>query len=245
MAFRLGTGTSTQHLTLHSRQPQRGKNAIGLLLRIQQLRKLRPTYYGRFDSMTSGFFCNWATTWRTEPGNTEDSPERYNPSSKPARKCNWGNKLRLLASDLKGARGARGDREVKSSSSSSPDPSRLPSPYPVYPVQTVPGIPKPDGIGNRGAIQIRLIRSVYCPPPLLQGFFREFRQLSRQLSSGDAVDGLCRLGHQVLLVHESFFPFVVCVFVPLSRLAQSVGLTASFEDCVRSLIRRRPSSHVA
>jgi len=231
MAFRLGTGTSTQHLTLHSRQPQRGKNAIGLLLRIQQLRKLRPTYYGRFDSMTSGFFCNWATTWRTEPGNTEDSPERYNPSSKPARKCNWGNKLRLLASDLKGARGARGDREVKSSSSSSPDPSRLPSPYPVYPVQTVPGIPKPDGIGNRGAIQIRLIRSVYCPPPqigslgpnrhpinngptqqppsandLLQVFFRQFNQLSRQFSCGGGVDGPGRNRPQVFLIHESFSP---------------------------------------
>ena len=72
---------------------------------------------------------------------------------------------------------------------------------------------------------------------LLQGFFREFRQLSRQLPSGDAVDRLCRLGHQVLLVHESFFPFVVCVFVPLSRLAQSVGLTASCvkEDCLLSV----------
>ena len=38
----------------------------------------------------------------------------------------------------------------------------------------------------------------------------------RHLSRYSAVDRLCCLGHQVLLVHESFFLFWLFVDVPLS-----------------------------
>ena len=86
---------------------------------------------------------------------------------------------------------------------------------------------------------------------LLQGFFREFSQRLRQLSGSAAVDGLCRLGHQVLLIHESFF-LLLFVDVPLSS-RYSVGGSDRFlckrRLCVRRLINtaktkfsRRPVS---
>jgi len=52
--------------------------------------------------------------------------QRYNPKSKPARKCNWGNKL-LAGLDLKGGRGGKGSEE-KLTSSSPPAPSSSPVP---------------------------------------------------------------------------------------------------------------------
>ena len=49
----------------------------------------------------------------------------------------------------------------------------------------------------------------------LQGFFAEFSQLGGQLSGGEAVDGLGRLGHQVLLIHEIFLHVVIGLFCPI------------------------------
>jgi putative transposase len=82
--------------------------------------------YGSYDQLTEDGLTQWHLLFCNAGNYLEDGSrkyrgfcKRYNPSSKPARKCNWGNKLRLRASDLKGVKGARGDREVKSSSSSS------------------------------------------------------------------------------------------------------------------------------
>lgn len=80
--------------------------------------------YGSYDQLTNDGLTQWHPAFLQLGNNLEDCAhkyrgfcKRYNPKSKPARKCNWGNKL-LAGLDLKGGKGAR--EQVKSSSSSSP-----------------------------------------------------------------------------------------------------------------------------
>jgi putative transposase len=88
--------------------------------------------YGSYDQLTDDGLTQWHPAFLQLGSSLSECArkyrgfcKRYNPKSKPARKCHWGNKL-LAGLDLKGGKGAR--EEVKSSSSCSPaEPSPLPS----------------------------------------------------------------------------------------------------------------------
>ncbi len=80
--------------------------------------------YGSYDQLTNDDLTQWHPAFLQLGSSLSDCApkyrgfcKRYNPKSKPARKCHWGNKL-LAGLDLKGGKGTR--EEVKSSSSSSP-----------------------------------------------------------------------------------------------------------------------------
>jgi len=80
--------------------------------------------YGSYDQLTDDGLTQWHPAFLQLGSSLSDCArkyrgfcKRYNPKSKLARKCHWGNKL-LAGLDLKGGKGAK--EEVKSSSSSSP-----------------------------------------------------------------------------------------------------------------------------
>jgi putative transposase len=80
--------------------------------------------YGSYDQLTDDGLTQWHPAFLQLGSSLSECArkyrgfcKRYNPKSKPARKCHWGNKL-LAGLDLKGGKGAK--EEVKSSSSSPP-----------------------------------------------------------------------------------------------------------------------------
>jgi putative transposase len=88
--------------------------------------------YGSYDQLTNDGLTQWHPAFLQLGSSLSDCArkyrgfcKRYNPKSKPARKCHWGNKL-LAGLNLKGGKGVR--EEVKSSTSS---PTSLSPPPPI------------------------------------------------------------------------------------------------------------------
>ena len=96
--------------------------------------------YGSYDQLTHDGLTQWHPAFLTLGNNLEECArkyrgfcKRYNPKSKPARKCNWGNKL-LAGLDLKGTtrsrKDGRSEQNQTNKSVNSIQPSSLPCPPP-------------------------------------------------------------------------------------------------------------------
>ncbi|MEH2335252.1 transposase [Nostoc sp.] len=93
--------------------------------------------YGSYDQLTHDGLTQWHPAFLTLGNNLEDCAgkyrgfcKRYNPKSKPARKCNWGTKL-LSGLDLKGTISSRDERRSErnrtNKSANSTQPSSSPA----------------------------------------------------------------------------------------------------------------------
>jgi putative transposase len=89
--------------------------------------------YGSYDQLTDDGLTQWHPAFLQLGNSLEDCArkyrgfcKRYNPKSKPARKCNWGNKL-LAGLDLKGGKRS-GKTQTLTTSSAPPTPSFPPLP---------------------------------------------------------------------------------------------------------------------
>jgi putative transposase len=93
--------------------------------------------YGSYDQLTNDGLTQWHPAFLTLGNNLEECArkyqgfcKRYNPKSKPARKCNWGNKF-LAGLDLKEGKRSReqgrSERNRTNKSANSTQPSSLPA----------------------------------------------------------------------------------------------------------------------
>jgi putative transposase len=84
--------------------------------------------YGSYDQLTNDGLTQWHPAFLQLGNSLEECArkyrgfcKRYNPKSKPARKCHWGNKL-LAGLDLKGGKRS-GKPQTLTTSSAPPTPS--------------------------------------------------------------------------------------------------------------------------
>jgi putative transposase len=90
--------------------------------------------YGSYDQLTNDGLTQWHPAFLTLGNNLEDCArkyrgfcQRYNPKTKPTRKCHWGNKL-LAGLDLKGKGSREGGRSQQNRTNKSANSTPASSP---------------------------------------------------------------------------------------------------------------------